>query len=163
MHDQIHGQVEEPSGTAPRPRCNTGGHTLRTNLATLIKASTDGRSIRSVERDAGLPEKAIAAYIRPGSNDSMPKEEVRQYIADAIGVPYDVVTFACMLDAGLPIAPTFAPEQLELLARIGALPAEDQRVVERVVAALEERRDATRQCDIPETADAASEAGRPSR
>jgi hypothetical protein len=124
---------------------------LRTNLQTLIKASADGRSIRSIERDAGLPEKAISSYIAPSSGHKLPKEEVRQYIADAIGVPLHMVTYACMLDAGLPLHPAHTPEQLRLLDRISALPADDQRVIERLVSALEERGDTVCHAEQPNT------------
>jgi hypothetical protein len=90
---------------------------------------SDGRSVKQIERDAGLGEGAIAYYLKPSSPDRtmrLPKLNVMERFAEALGQDFEAVSRAFIRDAGIPSGEEFTPDEVQMIHRYRALPEADQ-------------------------------------
>jgi hypothetical protein len=111
----------------------------RSHVRALIDA--DGRSVKQIERDAGLREGVIAYYLKPSSPDlkRMPKLDVMERFADALGKDLLTVSRAFIRDAGIPAdGEEITPAELQLIHRYRALPEPDQARLRDILDSFEQ-------------------------
>ncbi|MBP2325358.1 transcriptional regulator with XRE-family HTH domain [Kibdelosporangium banguiense] len=102
---------------------------------------SDPRSVKQIERDAGLREGTIAYYLKPSSPDTKrpPSLDVVERFAAALGVDVLVVSRAFIRDAGLPSdGEEITPGERQLIQRYRALTETDQARLRGILECFEQ-------------------------
>jgi hypothetical protein len=115
----------------------------KSHVDRLVKRYSGGTSVRQLERDHGLSEGSLSNHISPAKRDGaggepkVAKIAIMERFQEVLGAPFEEVSRAFILDAGLTIGPVDVPtpEEAELLDSYRALGAVD-KVRLRETAAL---------------------------
>jgi hypothetical protein len=110
----------------------------RSHVRALV--DSDPRSVKQIERDAGLKEGVIAYYLKPSSPDTkrLPKLDVMERFATALGKDLLTVSRAFIRDAGIPAdGEEITPAEVQLIHRYRALPEVDQARLRAILDCFE--------------------------
>lgn len=108
-----------------------------THIAALVQRYSNGRSIKEIERAAGLNEGALGYYLKPsstGRKQRVPRLDVMERFEQALGAPLDEVSQAFVRDAQFDTGESFSAAEIDLIHRLRELPDCDQK---RMLAILD--------------------------
>ena len=113
-----------------------------THLAKLVLRHAGGRSIKEIERANGLNEGALGYYLKPsspGRKHLVPRLDVMERFATALGASLDEVSQAFVRDAGLRGGnDDYTAQECELLHRFRGLHEVDQARLLAIVDVFEQ-------------------------
>lgn len=110
------------------------------HIANLVTRYAKGRSVKEVERAAGLKQGALGYYLKPSSTtrkSRVPELAVMERFAAAYGADLDEVSQAFIMDAQLATGGHYTPDELDLIRRYRQMDEIDRARMREIFDAFE--------------------------
>ncbi len=113
----------------------------QSHIDALIAKYANGRSIKEMERQHGLPEGALGNHLKPSQRGRFPRLPIQERFADALGAPLREVSNAFAADSkvGILEADPLPPHAKRLVDDYVELDDSHQALARTVVRAILEQ------------------------